>query len=124
MKTARPTWKRVLFYMLGFELLTFPAGVWGWQSGLSFWAIMPGAVLSGMTGGAFLSVAVHVIRTGYMQRASSYYSFTERPASFVMDSIMVLLAITLSLAWPIGYSLQELAKLKTPLEEIPNHPGR
>ncbi len=29
-----------------------------------------------------------------------------------MDSLMVLLAVILSAAWPIGYSLQELAKKK------------
>ncbi len=111
--TTRPTFKHVLLYIIGFELLTVPAGIWGWKSGLNFWSIMPGAILSGMTGGAFLSVAVYSIRTGYMQRGSSFYSFTERPAIFVMDSIMVLLAIILSLAWPLGYSIQELGKIKT-----------
>lgn len=127
--TAGPTFKRVFYYMLGFELLTIPAGIWGWKSGLPFWQIMPGAVLCGMTGGAFLSVAVYSIRTGYMQRGFSSYRFTERPAMFVMDAIMVLLAIILSLSWPIGYSMQELAKIKTDRNQdaAPKndfHPGR
>ncbi len=121
---------RVLLYMLAFELFTVPCGIWGWKSGLSFWSIMPGAVLSGMVGGAFLSIAVYSIRTGYMQRGSSFYRFSERPAMFLMDSIMVLLAIILTLSWPLGYSIQELAKLKSKQEQgsadkkNPDQPGR
>lgn len=109
-RRAQPAFKRVAAFMAGFELLTLPAGAWGWKSGLPFGAVVPGAFLCGLTGGAFLSVAVHAIRTGYMQRMSTFYRFSDRPGTFVMDSLMVMLAIALSAAWPIGYSMQELAK--------------
>ncbi len=74
---------------------------------------MLGAFLSGLAGGGFLSVGVYAIRTGWMQRMSSFYRFSEHPGRFVMDSLMVLTAIILSVAWPIGYSIQELGKQKT-----------
>ena len=99
--------------MIGFELLTLPVGFWGWRSGLPFWSIVPGAFLSGLVGGGFLSVGVYAIQTGWMQRMSSFYRFSEHPGRFVIDSFMVLLAIILSVAWPIGYSIQELGKQKT-----------
>ena len=57
------------------------------------------------------------MQTGFMQRMSSLYRFSERPAQFIMDSLMVLLAVILSAAWPIGYSLQELAKKKDNSEQ-------
>lgn len=112
MRSNRPTFRRVACFILGFELLTLPAGIWGWWSGLSFGAIMPGAFLSGLVGGGFLSVGVYAMRTGFMRRMSGYYRFSERPGQFIMDSLMVFLAVMLSASWPIGYTLQELAKQK------------
>lgn len=116
-RVLRPTFRRDASFMLGFELLTLPVGIWGWMSGLSFWSIMPGAFLSGLVGGAFLSVGVYTIQTGYMQRMSSFYRFSERPGLFVMDSLLVFLAIIFTAAWPIGYSIQELGKQKANSEQ-------
>ena len=115
--SPRPTFRRVASFMFGFELLTLLSGIWGWQSGLSFWSIMPGAVICGLVGGGFLSVGIHAIRTGFMQRSSTSYRFSERPGLFIMDSFMVLLAILISVAWPIGSSIQELGKQKTNSEQ-------
>jgi hypothetical protein len=108
----RPTFKRLLAFMIGFEFLTLSVGVWGWMSGVPFWSVMPGALLCGLTGGAFLDVGIRAIQTGYMQRMSSFYTFSKRPGLFIMDSMMVVVLIALSAAWPIGYSLQELAEMK------------
>ena len=115
----RPSFKRVIAFMTAFECLTLPVGVWGWMSGLPFWAVMPGALLCGLTGGGFLSVAVYAIQTGYMQRSSTVYRFSERPGLFIMDSIMVTAAIALSVGWPIGYSLQELPKIQSVKVSVP-----
>jgi|GEM_PF-5674278 len=116
-RSNRPAFRRVACFIFGFELLTLPAGIWGWRSGISFGSIMPGAFLCGLVGGGFLSVGVYAMQTGFMQRMSSLYRFSERPAQFIMDSLMVLLAVILSAAWPIGYSLQELAKKKDNSEQ-------
>ena len=103
--------------MLGFEIFTIPCGLYAWKAGLPFWEIMPGAILCGLTGGTFLSAGVFTIKTGYMERSSSFYRFSERPFTFIMDSICITLAVALSAAWPIGYSLQELTKLQHPTHE-------
>jgi apolipoprotein N-acyltransferase len=113
----RPTFRRIASFMIGFEILTLLVGFWGWWSGLSFWSIMPGALLSGLVGGGFLSVGVYAIQTGCMQRMSTFYRFSDRPGQFIMDSIMVALAVMLSAAWPVGYSIQQLAKQKTNSEQ-------
>ena len=98
--------------MIGFEVFTIFAGAWGWKSGVPFMAVMPGAFFCGLVGGGFLSVGIHVIRTGYMQRMVESYRFAERPIKFIADSLMVILGVGMSIAWPIGYSIQELAKLR------------
>ena len=98
--------------MIVFEVFTIFAGAWGWKSGVPFMAVMPGAFFCGLVGGGFLSVGIHVIRTGYMQRMVESYRFAERPIKFIADSLMVILGVGMSIAWPIGYSIQELAKLR------------
>lgn len=106
----KPSYKQLLVCILGFEMVSLSSGIWGWKSGLSFVSIVPGSFIAGVVGGAFLSAAIHVVRTGWMERGSIVYRFSDRPITFIMDCIMLFLGITLSLAWPIGYSIQELSK--------------
>ena len=105
---TKPDFKTVAVYMAGFQLLTLPTGLWAWHSGLTFSAIVLPSIFSGIIGGCFLQTAVFAFRTGYMQRMSTFYRFRERPISYIADLVMVLGGIILSVAWPIGYSLQEL----------------
>ena len=104
-----PTWSRYAWFMLGFNLYTLPAGLWGWRAGVPFWDIMPGCLIAGVVGGGFLSVICHVLKTGYMQRSSQFYRFSERPVTFVMDCLLSVMGVALALCWPVGYALQEMA---------------
>lgn len=94
--------------MASFQLVTVPIGIWGWHSGLTFWKIIPGALLSGLVGGCFSSVAVHAFKTGYMPIGAIPYRFSEHPVRFIYHSLATLLAVAFSIAWLIGFTLQEL----------------
>lgn len=109
----QPTWRDLVGYVVAFELFTISAGLLAWWWGLPFLQVVPGAMLCGAFGGAFLSCAVHVVRTGYMPRPEPY-RFSERPVTFIMDLVVIVSTIALAVAWPVGYPMQELARLKTP----------
>lgn len=106
----KPDFKTFAIYMAFFQLLTLPTALWAWQAGLTFWSTVLPSIFCGILGGCFLQTAVFAFRTGYMQRMSTFYTFRDRPITYVMDFVMVLGGIFLSVAWPIGYSLQELNK--------------
>ena len=104
---------RLALYILGFELVTFSAGIWGWASGVPFWPLLPASFLCGVGGGIFLSAGVHAIRTGTIERSGQYYRFWDRPLMFTLDSVLIVAAILLCTIWPIGYACQELAELRS-----------
>ncbi len=109
-KLNRPTFRQTSLFLVLFQFITIPIGFWGWHSGLTFWKIIPGSILSGLVGGCFLSVGVHAVKTGYMPMGANPYRFSEHPLRFIKDSVMALASIIFSIAWVIGFILQELEK--------------
>lgn len=115
MSPSHPRWSRLGWFVFGFSSYTIATGIWAVGQGVAFWKIMPGCLIAGVAGGLTLSVAMNLLQTGSMQRGGSFYRFSERPVSFVMDVIMIVLGLLLCGLWPLGYALQELR------EEEPNH---
>jgi len=117
MNPPRPTWSRYAWFAAGFSIYTVAVGIWALGRGIGFWAIMPGCIIAGLGGGVVLSAATYLVQTGYMQRGRSFYRFPERPVTFVMDSIMIVLALALCGFWPVGYTLQESRKQEPKSEQ-------
>ncbi|MBB5353904.1 hypothetical protein HNR46_004169 [Haloferula luteola] len=118
MNPPRPTWSRYAWFAAGFCTYTFAVGIWALGRGLGFWAIMPGCMISGLAGGVVLSVATYLIQTGYMQRGRSFYRLSERPVTFVMDTIMVVVGLLLCGLWLVGYTLQETRSQQSKSEQV------
>ena len=98
----------VVFSILCFELVTLSSGIWGWKAGLPFWEVVPSSFVLGIVGGTSLSVGLIALRSGLMYRYNSSYRFSERPALFIMDSVLILIAIAFCAIFPIAYTVQEL----------------
>lgn len=118
MNPPRPTWFRYAWFAFGFSTYTIAVGIWALSRGMAFWEIMPGCIIAGLAGGAVLSAATYLVRTGYMQRGRSFYRFSERPVTFIMDSIMIVLGLLLSGFWPVGYTLQETRTQESKSEQV------
>jgi glucose dehydrogenase len=97
----------VVFAILCFELVTLSAGIWGWKTGVPFWEVVPSSFVLGIVGGTAFSVGIIAFRTGLMYRYKSSYRFSERPALFIMDSVLILTAIAFCAIFPIAYTVQE-----------------